>query len=184
MKIETDLAKYDNSWYDHGSIVKRLLWYLISSVTINSYLPLPMAIKVFILKIFGAKIGKKVVIKPKLNIKYPWLLEIGNEVWISELVWIDNLVTITIEDNVCISQGAMLMTGNHNYKKSTFDLIVGKVYLEKGAWVGAKAIVCPGVRLKSHSVLAVNSVATHDLESYTVYQGNPAQLVRQRIISV
>ena len=126
---------------------------------------------------FGAKIGQGVVIKPTVNIKYPWNLIIGNHVWIGEEVWIDNLGQVSIGDHACISQGALLLCGNHNYRKPTFDLMVGNITLEEGAWVGAKAIVGPGVTMKSHAVLSAGSVAGSDLESWSIYRGNPTQLI-------
>jgi len=98
-------------------------------------------------------------------------------------VWIDNLAKVEIGDNVCISQGAYLLTGNHNYKEETFDLIVKEIIIEDGVWIGAKSIVCPGVRLKTHSILTVGSVLTSDAEEYTIYQGNPAKSIRKRIIN-
>lgn len=131
---------------------------------------------------FGAEVGTNVLIKPSVNIKYPWRLKIGNHVWIGENVWIDNLTNVTIADHVCVSQGAMLLTGNHNYKKPTFDLIVGEIVLEEGVWIGAKSTVCSGVTCRSHAVLSVNSVATNDLEPYHIYVGNPCEKVRERII--
>jgi putative colanic acid biosynthesis acetyltransferase WcaF len=182
MKVETDLSKFNNDWYNPGNKLKIITWFLCNSIFINNYLPIPVSIKILILKIFGAKIGKNVMIKPKVNIKYPWFLEIGNNVWIGEMAWIDNFVKVLIEDNVCISQGAMLLTGNHDYKKHTFDLIPKEIHLEKGVWIGAKAIVCGGVRCKSHSVLSVNSVTSKNLEPYKIYQGNPACSIRERII--
>ena len=182
MKIETDLSTFNNDWYNPGSKLKVLGWFLMNSLVINNYLPIPMVIKVFILRLFGAKIGNNFVIKPKVNIKYPWFLEIGNNVWIGETVWIDNFVKVTIQDNACISQGALLLTGNHDYKKSTFDLIPKEIYVEKGVWIGAKSVVCGGVKCFSHAVLAVNSVATSNLKPFTIYQGNPAVEVRTRII--
>jgi putative colanic acid biosynthesis acetyltransferase WcaF len=134
-----------------------------------------------VLRTFGAKIGRGVNIKPGVNVKYPWNLEIGNYAWIGENVWIDNLGKVTIGNNVCISQGAMLLCGNHDYKRSTFDLIVGDITLENGAWVGARSTVCPGVTLHSHAVLSVNSVASRDLDSYAIYQGVPAVKIRERV---
>jgi putative colanic acid biosynthesis acetyltransferase WcaF len=125
-------------------------------------------------------VGKGVIIKPRVNIKYPWKLTIGNQVWIGENVWIDNLGLVSIGNNVCISQGAMLLCGNHNYKKTSFDLMVGDIVLEEGVWIGAHAVVCPGVKCYSHAVLAVKSVATSNLESYSIYQGNPAMKVKAR----
>jgi putative colanic acid biosynthesis acetyltransferase WcaF len=76
----------------------------------------------------------------------------------------------------------MLLCGNHDYKVSTFDLKVGDIVLEDGAWIGAKALVCPGVHCGSHSVLAVGSVASSNLESYAVYRGNPAVKVKNRVM--
>ena len=178
-----DLSLYNNAWYNTGaSVIKRTLWYFANSAILNnSFIPFSR-IKIKVLRLFGAKIGKGVVIKPSVNIRYPWNLKIGDYVWIGENVWIDNLVEVSIGDNVCISQGAMLLCGNHNYMKTTFDLMVGKIIIEKGAWVGAQSVVCPNVTIHSHAVLTVGSVASRHLEEYAVYQGNPAIKVRNRKI--
>jgi putative colanic acid biosynthesis acetyltransferase WcaF len=127
-------------------------------------------------------VGKNVTIKPKVNIKYPWHLMLGNNVWIGENAWIDNLTKVVIKDNACVSQGAMLLTGNHHYKRSTFDLITGKITIGEGAWVGAQAVVCPGIIIHEHAVLTVGSVATKNLEAYSVNQGNPAVKIKDRVI--
>lgn len=185
---KTDLSKYNNDWYKESPLTKgfliTFLWFVMNRIFINSYLPIPISIKVAILKIFGAKIGKGITIKPMVNIKAPWNLEIGDNVWIGECVWIDNIGAVRIGNNVCISQGALLLSGNHNYKKETFDLIVEDIVLKDGVWIGAKSIVCSGVTCFSHAVLSVNSVATHNLDAYQVYQGNPAKAVRERIIAI
>ena len=180
--LKTDLSKYDNSWYKPGSKAKIIIWFLVNSCVLNNYLPIPIRIKIAVLRMFGAKIGHGVVIKPKVNIKYPWFLKIENNVWIGEEVWIDNYTWVTLENNTCISQGAMLLTGNHNYKSSGFDLTIGEIKLEEGAWLGAKSVVCPNVTVYSHAVLSVGSIATKDLDSYSIYQGNPAVKVRTRSI--
>lgn len=180
--MSTDLSTFNNSSFQSGSLMKKIIWYFVNILFfMNPLIPIS-SLKVFILKLFGTKIGKGVVIKQSVNIKYPWFLEIGNYVWIGENVWIDNLGKVTIGNNVCISQGALLLCGNHNYKKSTFDLIVGEIHLEEGVWVGAKSVVCPGVTLKSHSILAVGSIANKDLEANSIHQGNPAIKIRERNI--
>lgn len=180
--MQTDLSIYSTKDFDHGSIFKRVLWFIVNAIFLDSYILLPSSFKVFILRLFGAKIGRGVNIKPKVNIKYPWKLQIGDFSWIGENVWIDNLVEVKIGKNACISQGAMLLTGNHDFTKSTFDLIVGEITLEDGVWIGAKAIVCPSVVCKSHSVLVVNSVATKNLDAFSIYRGNPAIFIKERII--
>lgn len=181
MQLKTDLSLYNNSWYQPGgSAIKRLLWYFVNLLFFaNGFLPIN-GLKTWLLKIFGAKIGKGVVIKPSVNIKYPWHLEIGDYTWIGENVWIDNLTTVKIGANCCLSQGAMLLTGNHNYKNVAFDLFVKPITLKNGVWIGAQTVVCPGVNCGEHAVLTVGSVATTDLQPYTIYTGNPARAVKSR----
>jgi putative colanic acid biosynthesis acetyltransferase WcaF len=179
----TDLSKFDNSWYKPGAgAFTRFLWYYANAWILNSsWLPVSQ-VKVGLLRIFGARVGKKVIIKPSVNVKYPWRLTIGDYAWIGENVWIDNLDDVTIGAHCCVSQGVLLLCGNHNYKSETFDLVTGKIVLEDGVWIGANATVCPGAVCKSHSVLAVGSVATKDMEENGVYQGVPAVWVRSRAV--
>ncbi len=184
MQKQTDLSSYDNAAYKPGkNALIRFLWYFTNVLFfINPLNPLS-SLKVFLLRLFGAKIGKGVVIKPSVNIKYPWRLKIGDYSWIGENVWIDNLANVEIGANCCLSQGAMLLCGNHNYKKISFDLITEGIILETGVWIGAKAIVTPGVHCKSHLVLSVNSVLTDkSTEEYMIYSGNPAKPLRKREI--
>ncbi|MCT4591701.1 MAG: WcaF family extracellular polysaccharide biosynthesis acetyltransferase [Carboxylicivirga sp.] len=180
----TDLSKYNNDWFDEGAgTFKRSIWFMINALfLINPLNPLS-GIKVRLLRYFGAKVGKGVVIKPGVNIKYPWNLEVGDYTWIGERVWIDNLDKVIIGANCCLSQEALILIGNHNYKKSTFDLQISPVVLEDGVWLGARSIVTGGVTCKSHSVLAVNSVASKSLEANGIYRGNPAVKVKERIIA-
>jgi putative colanic acid biosynthesis acetyltransferase WcaF len=78
----------------------------------------------------------------------------------------------------------LLLTGNHNYKTTSFDLTIAEIILEDGVWIGAKSIVCPGITCKTHSVLSVGSVATKTLEAYSIYQGNPAVKIKDRLSGV
>lgn len=181
--MNADLSIYDNSWYNPGSgVFKRILWYFTNVLFFINPLNPSSGIKVRLLRLFGAKIQKGVVIKPGVNIKYPWNLSIGDYSWIGEKVWIDNLVQVTVGANVCISQGAMLLCGNHDYKRPTFDLMVKPIVIEDGAWVGAQSTVCPGVTMHSHSVLAVGSIASKDLMPFSIYRGNPAVKVAERVM--
>jgi putative colanic acid biosynthesis acetyltransferase WcaF len=181
--MKTELKKYNNSWYDPGKgSLTRICWYFVNACFLNSYFLPISSFKAFLLNLFGAHIGKVVIIKPKVNVKYPWKLSVGDYTWIGENVWIDNLDKVSIGSNCCLSQGAFLLCGNHNFKLSTFDLITKPIDLKDGSWVGAKSVVCPGVTLNENSILTVNSTAVSDLEANGIYQGNPATLIKKRII--
>ncbi len=185
MKNQVNNASYNNDWYKAqigASRIKQWLWYFINVLFFINPLNPISSIKIYLLKSFGATIGKNVVVKQSVNIKYPWKLVIGDNTWIGEQVWIDNLAKISIGNNVCLSQGAMLLTGNHDFLKKTFDLVVKEIYIEDGVWIGSRAVVCPGVRCMTHAVLSVMSLANKNLEPYTIYQGNPAVPVRPRNI--
>ena len=178
MKVRLD--QFNNDWFQPGGKLKIVFWTLFSIVFIRTAFPWPILLKKRLLQTFGCKVGKGFVIKPRVNIKYPWKLTIGDYVWLGEQVWIDNLVSVRIHNHVCISQGAMLLTGNHDYMKSSFDLKVGEIILKSGVWIGAKSVVCPGVVCGENSVLSVSSVATKDLIANKIYQGNPANLKKDR----
>jgi len=179
---ETKLKNYTTKGYFPGSFAKRVVWYVTNMFFFKTLIPFPSSFKACLLRVFGAEIGAGVIIKPNVNIKYPWHLTVGDNTWIGEGVWIDNLVNIDIGSNVCLSQEAYLLTGSHDYKKKHFDLIIKKKFHKDGVWIGAKTVVCPGVVCYSHSVLSVGSVATGDLDEYSIYQGNPALLKRKRMV--
>lgn len=181
--LKTQLHKNFNTgnFQIGASGLKQLLWYFTDVFFFKSKIIPISSVLVFLLRAFGAKIGKDVRIKPGIQIKYPWKLEIGDYSWLADC-YIENLDWVKIGNHCCISQQAMLMTGNHNYKKTSFDLITSSIILEDGAWIGARASVCPGVKLYSHSILSMGSVATGDLTAYSIYQGNPAVKIRDRVL--
>ena len=184
---QTDLLAYNNYPYDPEApknSFKRILWYLINAIDFlrRAYYHFMVYKNGFIKVVWRENWQRGGDQAVCTNIKYPWFLTIGNEVWIGENVWIDCLVPISIGNNVCLSQGAVLLTGSHNYKKRSFDLITGSVILEDGVWIGAGAIVNQGVVVASHAVLTAGSVATKNLDAYSIYQGNPAVKIRERVV--
>lgn len=180
--MQVDLSTYNNSWYKPGKPARRLLWYFVNLIFFRSGCFPVYSLKRALLRSFGAKVGSGVLIKPHVNIKYPWFLSIGDHVWIGEEVWIDNLAQVSIGSNCCISQGAFILTGNHNFGRSTFDLMVKPVTIRDGAWIGAKSIVCPGVTAEACAVLTAGSVANQNLEAFGIYRGNPAVKIKERQI--
>ena len=162
--------------------IRYALWLLVSNVFFLTNIPYPSKFKVLILKCFGCRIGDKVVIKPWVKIKFPWMLNVGNSVWLGESVWIDNISKVNIGNNVCISQGSLIITGNHNYSSEKFELISKPIIIEDGVWICAKTILVGGITIHSHAVLAINSLASKDLEPYSIYSGNPAIFIKKRFI--
>jgi putative colanic acid biosynthesis acetyltransferase WcaF len=178
--MQTDLSKFDVGDYKAGPKLKTIIWFFVNYYIFDSAFPWPYSFKQRLLRLFGAKVGQGLVIKTKVRIKNPWRLTIGDHCWIGESVWIDNLENVAIGNHVSISQGAMLLTGNHDYTISSFPYRLGPITLEDGVWVGAQSVVCPGVVCKSHAILTVHSVAAKNLEPWSIYSGNPAVFVRTR----
>jgi putative colanic acid biosynthesis acetyltransferase WcaF len=180
MNNNVDLSKFDNSWYNPGrNAFIRAFWYCFNEIFFNSSFPF-YAPKRLILRLFGANVGKGVVIRPHVYIKYPWKLKIGDNSWIGEEVRIDNLDEVIIGNNVCISQRSYLVCGNHDFSKTTFDLKVGKIILEDGVWVGACAVIGPDSYLKKNSILLLGSTFKGTTEESGIYKGNPAIFMRKR----
>ena len=176
--------KSDCCYSPGASLLKQLAWFYFGSLLAASYwLPLS-GLKVRLLRLFGAQIGKGVRIKPGVRVKFPWRLTVGDDCWIGEQVWIDNLAPVVLEHDVCLSQGVYLCTGNHDWSKPTFNLRLGSIKIGHSAWIGAKAVVCPGVTVGEGAVLTVNSVAAGALVAWTIYTGNPAVPIKQRSVKV
>jgi putative colanic acid biosynthesis acetyltransferase WcaF len=182
-RMKVDLSKFFSGDFDRGAgPVKEGFWVLVSLLLFRLCPHKLSGLKCAVLRVFGAKVGRGVVIKPRVTITFPWKLTLGDHVWLGEESWLLNLAPIVIESHVCISQRAFLCTGNHNYKSPEFDLIIKPIHVEQGAWIGAGAFAGPGIKIGSHAVLTAGSVATADLQSFGIYRGNPAVLVKQREI--
>ena len=176
------LREFDARRFDRGRPrTVEAAWLLCQWLFVSCWVP-GAAHRRLILRLFGAKIGKRVNLKPFVRIKFPWRLEIGDDSWIGEDAWIDNLDRVTIGANCCISQGAYLCTGSHDWSKPAFDLTTRPIEVMDFAWVAASSVVGPGVRVGTGAVLGLGSVASDDLEPWHIYRGNPAVKVRWRQI--
>ena len=179
MTQKLELYKKPLDWSPGRSFFIRILWVMFFKLLVNSFMP-GTAWRKFILRIFGAKIGKGGKFKPNIKITFPWRLIIGDYCWIGENVWIDNLALVKIGNRVCISQGVYLCTGNHNYKKDLFNLILQKIVIEDDCWIAAKSIIAPGSILKRGSVSSLGTVVSGILEEDGIYKGNPAKLLNSK----
>ena len=175
------LGQYNNSWYYPGrSRWWQMAWFFFGLPLLRCALLPSSGFRVWLLRLFGARISSGVVIKPGIRVKYPWHLQIGQDCWLGEDCWIDNLTEVHIGDNVCISQGAYLCTGNHNWSDPAFGLLVEPIVLRNCSWVGARALIGPGVVMGQCAVAAAGSVINKSVPEFEVYAGNPAHFVRRR----
>jgi putative colanic acid biosynthesis acetyltransferase WcaF len=174
------LAEFNNEGFDRGrSRLVEACWRLVEGVVFNSWLP-GSGWRVWLLRLFGATVGQGVIIKPHVRVKFPWKLRIGDHSWVGESVWIDNLATVTIGSNCCISQGAYLCTGSHRWDKEKFDLETKSIVIEDQCWVGAMARIAPGVLMREGAVLTLGAVAVSALDAGHVHRGDPARPVKAR----
>ena len=178
---KVDLGAFSTGDFDkRAGRMKMMAWYFVNALLVRASWNPCMGIKIALLRAFGARIGEGLVIKNNVTIKFPWKLTIGNNVWLGEQCWIDNLDCVVIGNNVCISQGALLLTGNHDYTIASMPYRNAPITLEDGVWVGARAVVCPGVKMRENSIAIVGSVITKGTEADSIYQGVPAVMIRKR----
>lgn len=164
---------------DRGaSNAKEVCWYLIKVLFFLTALPYPSRLKVLLLRLFGAKIGLRTIIKPRVNIHMPWKLEIGDDVWIGEETFILNFEMVKIGNNVSVSQRVFLCCGNHDFRNPSMPYRNAPITLEDGCWVGAASFVGPGVKIGLDTVISAGSVVTYSVPSTGVYAGYP--LTRQK----
>lgn len=179
------LGRYDNSWFDPGrTALVRGLWFFLGLPILRSHVIPFSGLRVRLLRMFGARIGSGVVVKTGVNVKYPWHLQVGNDTWLGESCWIDCLTTVRIGSDCCVSQGAYLCTGNHDWSDPAFGLIVAPVTMEDGSWAGARSILLPGAVLSEGAVAGAGSVVGGTVPAYEVFAGNPAVFVRKRRLRV
>ena len=176
LKKVIDLTQFNNAHFSRGAPAwKEALWWAFRSLVFAPWFPIPSPFKVAVLRLFGAKVGCGVVIRSKVNITFPWKLEIGDQVWIGDEVLILSLERVKIGSNVCVSQRAFLCTGSHDFGKEAFDLITKPIRIGDGCWIGAQAFVGPGVTCGDGSRCLAGAVVVKDVAAGTTVGGVPAR---------
>lgn len=158
------------------------LWWLVQGVCCNLSPQFMYGWRRFWLKLFGAKIGKNVLIRPSVKIVYPWKLTIGDHSWIGDDVSLYTLGEIDIGANTVVSQKCYLCTGSHNYTKPTFDIYAEKITIGEEVWLATDVFVAPGVTIGAGTVVGARSTVLHDLPEGMICYGNPAKPVKPRVM--
>lgn len=169
------LDRYDNSDFSRGaSKLTEVLWWVVRSLIFATWFPIPSGIKVTALRAFGAKVGRGVVIRSRVNITFPWRLTIGDHVWIADEVLILSLAPVTIGSHVVISNRAFFCTGSHRFRSENFDLVTRPITVGNGCWIASQVFIAPGVTLGPKTMCAAGAVVLKDAGPDVLLIGNPA----------
>lgn len=171
-----DLRQYDQSDYDRGRPGWYvLLWWLVQAVVFPLSLHNMSGLRCAVLRAFGAKIGRNVLVRPTARFTYPWKVEIGSQSWIGDDVVFYSLDRITIGCHCVISQKTYLCTGSHDIGDRQFGLETAPIVVGNGAWVAADCFVAPGVTIGANTVVGARSSVFRDLPAGKICVGNPCK---------
>ena len=157
------------------------LWWLVQSILFRTSPQFLYGWRNFLLRLFGAKIGKKVIIRPTVKITYPWKLRIGNYSWIGDGVDLYTLGEIDIGNHVVISQRSYLCTGSHDYLKTDFAIYQKPIKIHDQVWIATDVFIAPGVIIEKGSVIGARSSVFENIPSNKICAGAPAKIIRERI---
>jgi putative colanic acid biosynthesis acetyltransferase WcaF len=135
----------------------------------------------FLLRCFGAKVGKKAILRPSVQITYPWKVKIGDYSWIGDDVVLYSLGEIEIGSNSVISQRGYLCTGSHDYSSKNFEINAQKIIIGSKCWLATDVYVAPSVSIGDGTVVGARSSVFKSLPSNKICFGSPAKPVKDRI---
>lgn len=156
------------------------LWWLVQATLFGLSPQFLFGWRRFLLRLFGAKIGKKVLVRPTARITYPWKVIIGDYCWIGDNATLYSLGNIEIGDHVVISQYSYLCTGSHDYTKPTFDQFTKPIIIHDQAWIASDVFVAPGVEIGEGTIISARSSVYHSIAEGLICKGNPAKPFKTR----
>ena len=166
--------------YTRKELLGRALWG-VAATTLFRFSPrICYGFRAFLLRLFGAKVGRNVHVYPTVQIMMPWKLTIGNHTAIGDGVRLYNLGEMTLGNSVTISQGAHLCGGTHDFRNKAMPLIKSEIIVEDGAWVCADAFIGPGVSVGREAVVGARAVVVKPVAPQAIVGGNPAKVIGKR----
>lgn len=162
------------------SIFTVQIWFITSAIFFRFSPRITNGWRRFLLRLFGAKIGKNVLIRPSAKILFPWRLSIGNNSWIGDNVNIYNMAQTDIGNNTVISQKSYLCCGTHNYQSTSFDIYAKPINIGNEVWIAADVFIAPGISIGNGTVVGYRSTVSKNLPSNKICIGNPAKPVKSR----
>lgn len=176
-----DLSLYKNpeNFREKSKITVQLWWIVYAFF----FKPSPQFLygwRRFLLRCFGAKIGKNVILRPSAQFTYPWKITIGDNSWIGDEVVLYSLGEITIGANSVISQRSYLCTGTHDYTKANFPISANEIIIKDQCWLATDVFVAPGTTIEEGTVVGARSTVLNNLKPFSVYVGSPAKWIKNR----
>lgn len=156
------------------------LWWLVEALFFRTSPQVFYGWRRFLLRSFGAKIGKGVIVRPTVRITYPWKVKIGDYSWIGDEVTLYSLGNITIGDNTVVSQKSYLCTGSHDYKKVDFPIYSKPIIIGNNCWLATDVFVSPGIKIDNGVVVGARSTVVKNLDGNSVYIGSPTKFLKKR----
>ncbi|MGK7949430.1 MAG: hormogonium polysaccharide biosynthesis acetyltransferase HpsU [Xenococcaceae cyanobacterium] len=169
-----DLSKYEQSGFERGRAGWFVfLWWMVQSIAFPLSLHNFNFLRCSLLRLFGAKIGKKVIIRPTARFTYPWKVEIGDYSWIGDNVVFYSIDRIHIGSHSVVSQKCYLCTASHDFTDEAFGLITAPLKIGNGVWIATDCFVAPGVTIGDNAVIGARSTVFKDIPSRAVAWGSP-----------
>lgn len=156
-----------------------MLWLVVELAVVSNPLQVSSRLRAWALTAFGAQIGEGVILRPRLRVKFPWKLQIGDRTWIGESVWIHNQDIVTLGDDVVISQGCFLTTGSHAFRDD-MALVTRPITVQDGAWVTSRCVVLAGSTICTSAVVLPNTVVRGEVPAGVLYSGVPGATLGER----
>ncbi len=179
--MELKKFKLPKNFRGRSGIIVQLWWFTQALL----FKPSPQLLygwRRFLLRLFGAKIGEKVIIRPSATITYPWKVSIGDYSWIGDNVELYSLGEIEIGNNVVISQKSYLCAASHDYTKEDFPIWSKKITIEDECWLATDVYIAPGITIGRGTVVGARSSVFKDLPSEKVCVGSPAKPIKDRVV--
>lgn len=167
-------------WRGRSGVVV-LIWQVVQA-TLFAVSPQPLyGWRRALLRLFGAKIGRGVLVRPTVRITYPWKVKIDDHAWIGDDVELYSLGPIVIGANAVISQRTYICTGSHDYRAVDFSIFARPITIGASAWLATDVFVAPGVTIGMGTVVSARSSVFADLPPLVIARGTPARVTGPRL---
>jgi putative colanic acid biosynthesis acetyltransferase WcaF len=164
VEVVRNLREFRGSGYNKGrNLLVQAAWYIVMNLVFMKWW-FPCRWRPGLLRLFGAEVGSRVLIRHRVRVHWPWKLHVGNDSWIGEGAWLLNMEDIIIGSNVCISQEACLVTGSHNRRSSTFEFDNAPITIDDCAWIAFRATVLRGVKIGNSAVVGAGHTVGRDVD--------------------